>query len=290
MQSAKVVLDTSAIYYHLFGSEEMKEAYQLAIDGRRPHISTFVKMEWTRGIVITLIDVYSCIKQADSVANALIDINNSSIGFKPRKLKLILSLMTQFLSRDEDWNQGREKTLRKLGELIVRLCRAFETIFKHRTQNQPRCKLGNVAIPNETFTEKLLYDFYDRFKKLKQSKDPQCGLCDFKAKVKRRHNAQGTALFSEKNSDVYSTNTGYLQQKKKMIKDGVRESPKCSICERVADTIISVHSPERKILIGADNSFVAFSKILGFDYVKLPSYAELREMKLASQSETDDRE
>ena len=69
---SRIVVDTSGAYYKLLGSKEMKEAFDSAVGDSKFYISTLIRMEWLRGVVLTLIDAYSVVKESDSVADALI--------------------------------------------------------------------------------------------------------------------------------------------------------------------------------------------------------------------------
>ena len=52
--------------------------------------------------------------------------------------------------------------------------------------------------------------------------------------------------------------------------------PRCRWCERLGDTIIVLHAPQKAALISADRVFEAFGSILDREIRRLPSLAELK--------------
>src|SRR4051812_19895795 len=91
----KVFLETSAVIYAQHGHTLMVEAVSRAVGGSVVEVSNFIRMEYVRGVVINLIDLYFLIKREDSVSDALI--TWSQKVNQERKLKVVLMTISQWL-------------------------------------------------------------------------------------------------------------------------------------------------------------------------------------------------
>lgn len=75
-----------------------------------------------RGIIINLIELYFLIYEEDSVHDALVLWSQTRVN-QPRKYILVLMTISQWIETQDDW-ESHKKTLRRLGEEIVRLVRS----------------------------------------------------------------------------------------------------------------------------------------------------------------------
>ena len=134
--------------------------------------------EWStlRGFILNLIELYCLIKESSSVDDAIIDWAQKVK--QERKLKVFLLTMTSWLCGQPDWRDS-QKSLRRLGELTIRLVRECDEEFPSRIEDRTACRLGKIMFPNVHSEESLLLRFYERFKET-QDGIPGCDLCRFR--------------------------------------------------------------------------------------------------------------
>jgi len=270
----RVFLETSGIIFLRHGHSLMKAAVREAMGDGWVQTSFFIRMEYLRGVILNLIEFYYLLKESDSVSDALIDWSQKVN--QERKLKIVLMTISKWLVGHEDW-QSREKSMRRLGDLIVRLVYEFDDTFKDLAKDRLKCRLGRVRFPHCTFHEGMLLRFYERFKAI-QNSIPPCELCNFKAKQERAMSRRGIDLYSQAQRQKFATFKGFVAQAERLeeavaTKDKV---PKCRWCERLGDSIIILQAPAKAIVVTADRAFVAFGLILNREIRLLPSLAELK--------------
>lgn len=273
----RVFLETSAVIYHRHGHSLMQDAVQQAIGTGLPEVSNFVRMEYLRGVVLNLIELYFLIEHSDSVRDALIDWSQKVQ--QDRKLKIVLMTIDSWLIGHED-GQIKHKSKRRLGDLIVRLVREFDEHFPGRIKDRLACRLGRVKFPRQTFSDDMLLRFYERFKSI-QTGVPDCLLCSFKNSQQRTIRSRGIDLHGPVQRQTYGANKGFVKQAER-IDDAMATQetlPKCRWCERLGDTIIALHAPEKAILVSADRAFEAFRQILNREFQLLPSLATLKQQQ-----------
>jgi hypothetical protein len=281
----RIFLETSGVIYHRHGHLLMREAVQQAIGNGFMEVSNFIRMEYLRGVVLNLIELYFLIKESDSVSDALIDWSQKVS--QERKLKVVLMTLSQWLVDHED--QGsREKSMRRLGDLIVRLVYDFDNIFRGRSKDRLRCQLGRIRFPRRTFFEDMLLRFYERFKAI-QASTPDCDLCKFKATQQTALGRKGVDLHSQAQRQKYAKHSGYVQQAERIggalaTTDTV---PKCRWCERLGDTVIVLQAPTKAIIVTADRAYPVFGEILKREVRLLPSLAQLKQQLQGPPSPTD---
>jgi hypothetical protein len=252
----------------------MQAAVHQAIGTGLLEVSNFIRMEYLRGVVINLIELYFLIKESGSVSDALIDWSQKVN--QERKLKIVLMTMHQWLVGQEDW-QNKDRSNRRLGDLIVRLVYEFDDIFTGRAKDRLQCRLGRVRFPRRTFGEDMLLRFYERFKAI-QNGIPDCKLCIFRAQQERDLSRERIDLHSAKQRQRFASIKGYVTQAER-LEDAISTKetiPKCRWCERLGDTIIILQAPRKSILVTADRAFGAFGQILNREVRLLPSLAELK--------------
>ncbi len=279
----RIFLETSGVIYHRHGHSLMQAAVVEAVKDGWVQISFFIRMEYLRGVILNLIELYFLIKESDSVSDALIDWSQKVN--QERKLKIVLMTVHQWLVGHDDW-QDREKSMRRLGELIVRLVSELDDIFKDRVTDRLRCQLGRVRFPRRTFHEDMLLRFYERFKAI-QNGIPACDLCKFKARQEKVIAGRGIDLYSQAQRQKLASFKGYVAQAERLEKAVATTEtvPRCRWCERLGDTIIILQAPEKAILVTADRAFVAFGQILNREIRLLPSLAELKRQLEASKGD-----
>ncbi len=166
MKRRRIFLETSGVIYHRHGDTRMRAAVLHAVSDGVLEVSNFIRMEYLRGFVVNLIELYFLIRESDSVSDALIDWSQKVR--QERKLKVLLLTMSGWLLGHEDW-ESQDKSLRRLGEQIVRLVYEFDEIFSGRAKDQLSCRLGRVDFPRRSFNEDTLLRFYERFRQIQRT-------------------------------------------------------------------------------------------------------------------------
>jgi hypothetical protein len=275
-------LETSAVIFQLHGHSLMQAAVTNAIDGGRVEVSWFVRMEYLRGFILNLIEFYFLMEDSECVSDALIEWSQKVR--QERKLKIVLMTISRWIVDQEDW-QAKDKSLRRLGDEIVRLVYAFDEAFPQASQDHLRCQLGRIHFPKRTFDPAMLLDFYDRFRMIQQSVS-RCHLCRFRDHQRRSLEAKGIDLFSASRRTEFRAFKGYVTQAERLeaTERTTETAPKCRWCEQVGDSIIALQTHRKEILLTADRAFVPFGQILAREIRLLPSLAELKRQAQAQES------
>jgi hypothetical protein len=270
----KVFLETSAVIYEQHGHSLMAAAVRTAVGDAVVEVSNFIRMEYVRGVVINLIDLYFLIKREESVSDALI--TWSQKVNQERKLKIVLMTIAKWFN-GLDEAKDSATTMRRLGEFIVQLVRTFDSAYKGRSKDHLRCELGKVKLPARPFSEELLLRFYERFNTIK-SGPPGCNLCGFKASRQAELARKRIDLYSPAQRVTHKENKGYVKQAERLESAAATKEtqPKCTWCERLGDSIIILQAPPKAILVTADRAFEAFGQILSREIRRLPSLAEMQ--------------
>jgi hypothetical protein len=240
-------LETSAVIYQFHGHHLMRAAVREALGDGLPEVSNFIRMEYLRGVVVNLIELYFLIKDEDSVSDALIAWSQKVS--QERKIKVVLMTISSWIVDQEQW-QSREKSLRRLGDLIVRLVYGFDETFQGRMQDRLKCQLGRVTFQRRSFGEDMLLQFYEEFRAIQKS-TPPCRLCLFKKKQTRSLARNQIDLHGLGPREKYKKYKGYVTQAERL--------------ENFVATIVT-----------ADRAFIAFCEILNREIRLLPSLAALK--------------
>ncbi|NLY02731.1 MAG: hypothetical protein GXY83_42300 [Rhodopirellula sp.] len=281
----RIFLETSGVIYVLHGDRLMRTAVANATGNGHVKVSNFIRMEYLRGVILNLIEFYFLLKDSDSVADACIAWSQKVK--QERKLKVVLMTIHRWMVDQEGWNV-KERSLRRLGDEIVRMVCTFDDQFTGRTRDHLGCELGRVFFPRRAFDDEMLLRFYDRFTTI-QKGVPNCYLCGFKAKQQRSLLAQKIDICSEQQQKKYRKYPGYIQQAERVGEvEATKETvPRCRWCERLGDTIIGLQSPKKAALVTADRAFVPLGEILKKDVRLLPSLAALKKQASAQNGAED---
>jgi hypothetical protein len=281
----KVFLETSGVIYDQLGHSLQKQAVRDAVADGKVHVSNFIRMEYLRGVVLNLIDFYFLLKDSESVPDALIDW--AQLVHQERKLKIVLMFLPSWIQGQESW-QNKDTSLRRLGDLIIRMVYEFDETYTRRVKDRLRCQLGRVRFGYRSFREDILLRFYERFTAIQKS-IPSCKLCEFKATQQNSLEHKKIDLFSPAQRQKFKTNAGYVKQAERLeeVASLTETAPKCRWCERLGDSIIVLHLPVKFLLITADKSFEAFGQVLNQEVKRLPSLAELKRQFESQQAETE---
>src|SRR5437588_8987552 len=93
------LLDTSAVVYHLHGHTLQQAAVREAVAGGEVLVPVFVRMEYLRGVILNLVEMWCLLRESVTVADAFIDWSQKMR--QERKLKVILMTVPQWLAGQE---------------------------------------------------------------------------------------------------------------------------------------------------------------------------------------------
>ncbi len=270
------LLDTTAVVYQLHGHSLQQAAVREAVAGRDVEVPVFVRMEYLRGIVLNLIEMWCLIRESVTVQDAFVDWSQKIR--QERKLKIVLMTVPQWLVSHEGW-ASKDKTLRRLGDLILRLVWGFDEVYPRPPADPLACVLGRVDIPRQSYEDDLLLDFYERFKAIQEGV-PDCQLCEFRQAQRRRLRRRQINLTGSGAKRQHAKNQGFLRQAEVLQEAEATKArtPHCSWCGRLGDTIISLQARRGVAVVTADRTFTALGQLLGQPVVLLPSLAELKRL------------
>jgi len=92
----RYLLDTSAVIYQLHGHGLQQAAVREAVAGAEELVPAFVRMEYLRGVILNLIEMWCLIRESVAVQDAFIDWSQKMR--QERKLKVILMTVPHWLA------------------------------------------------------------------------------------------------------------------------------------------------------------------------------------------------
>jgi hypothetical protein len=136
--TARMLLDTSAVVHRLHGHTLQQAAVREAVGNAEMLVPVFVRMEYLRGVILNLIEMWCLIRESVTVQDAFIDWSQKIR--QERKLKVILMTVPRWLGGQEDW-QSKDVTLRRLGDLVLWMAHKI----------RPRVQVGASTPPDPPF-------------------------------------------------------------------------------------------------------------------------------------------
>jgi hypothetical protein len=278
----RLLLDTSAVVHQLHGHTLQQVAVSEAVAGADVLVPVFVRMEYLRVVILNLIEMWALIRESVTVQDAFIDWSQKMR--QERKLKVILMTVPQWLGGHEDW-QSKDVTLRRLGDLVLRMIREFGETYTHPPEDPLACVLGRLDIPLQGYDDDLLLDFYQRFTAVQEG-IPDCNLCDFRKAQRQRLRRREIDLVSTEVRKRYASRAGFVRQSEQaeQAANAKTRTPSCAWCERLGDTIIALQTDRGVTLVTADRTFVPLGELLGRAIMLLPSLAELKRQVRSTES------
>src|SRR4029077_14108387 len=131
-----------------------------------------------------------------------------------RKLKAILMTVPHWLGGQEDW-RSKDLTLRRLGDLILRMIREFEEAYPRPPDDPLACVLGQLDIPRQGYDDDLLLDFYQRFTAIQEGV-PACRLCVFRKSQRQRLGRRETDLAASEVRQRFAPTPGFARQSEQL--------------------------------------------------------------------------
>jgi hypothetical protein len=268
------LLDTSAVIYQQHSHTLQQAAVRDAVAGREAQVPVFVRMEYLRGLILNLIEMWCLIRESVTVQDAFIDWAQKVR--QERKLKFVLLTVPQWLALHEDC-PSKNRTLNRLGHLVLRLIWSFDEACPRRPDDPLACELGRLDIPRQSYDDDLLLDFHVRFKQVQEGV-PDCRLCEFRQAQRKRLGRRKVNLSGPEVRELYKSNAGFVRQAEQAEEaaNHTGDSPACRRCEKLGDTIIALQTCRGVAIATADRTFVPLGELLGRKVLLLPSLAELK--------------
>jgi predicted nucleic acid-binding protein len=139
----RYLLDTSAVIYKLHGHTLQRAAVAEATADGTVEVPVFVRMEYLRGVIVNLIDMFTLIKESVTIEDALIDWSQQVR--QERKLKVVLLTVSRWLLA-QDHSSNKDRSMERLGNFILRLIWTFDDAFAQFPADPLACVLGRVTI------------------------------------------------------------------------------------------------------------------------------------------------
>jgi predicted nucleic acid-binding protein len=271
---ARLLLDTSSVVHQLHGHTLQQAAVRNAVAGGEVLVPVFVRMEYLRGVILNLIEMWCLIRESVTVEDAFIDWSQKIR--QERKLKIILMTVPRWLGSQEEPN-SKEVVLRRLGDLVLRMLRDFDEAYPNPPDDPLACVLGRLDIASQGYDDDLLLDFYQRFTAVQEGV-PDCKLCDFRKVQRQRLRRRKIDLASPEVRQQFASSPGFLRQAEQAEEAAHTKSraPACSWCARLGDTLIALQAERGVAVVTADRTFVPLGELLGQLVIVLPSLAELK--------------
>jgi hypothetical protein len=112
------LLDTTAVVYQLHGHTLQQAAVRDAVAGNGVIVPMFVRMEYLRGVILNLVEMWCLIRESVTVQDAFVDWSQKLL--QERKLKIVLMTVPLWLAGHDGW-ESKERTMRRLADLTMRL-------------------------------------------------------------------------------------------------------------------------------------------------------------------------
>jgi hypothetical protein len=268
------LLDTSTVVHLLHGHTLQQAAVREVLIGAETHVPVFVRMEYLRGVILNLIEMWGLIRESVTLADAFIDWSQKMR--QERKLKVILMTVPRWLASQEGAD-SKDLTLRRLGDLILGMIRDFDETFPAPPDDPLACILGRLSVPDQGYEDDLLLDFHQRFKRVQEGV-PACRLCEFRQAQRQRLRRREIDLISLEVRQRFASNAGFVRQsaEAEAAENTQARSPACTWCERLGDTIIALQAGRGVSIVTADRTFDPLGELLSQTVVLLPSLAELK--------------
>jgi hypothetical protein len=221
----RLLLDTSAVVHLLHGHTLQRAAVRQAVACGQMLVPVFVRMEYLRGVVVNLIEMWSLVRESVTVEDAFIDWSQKMK--QERKLKVILMTVPRWLD-DQEGSRSRDATLRRLGEFILGAIHDFDETFPSPSDDPLSCQLGRLTVPHKGYEEDTILDFYERFKAVQEGV-PGCQLCGFRRDQRRRLRRREIDLTSDEVRRRFASNQGFVRQSEqaKEAADTKSRTPSC---------------------------------------------------------------
>ena len=250
----KHFLDTSVLRPLLTSPKKVKNYYLQKLKGEK-YICDYIKMEFLRGYIKSLIDFYFLLSIPHYNISEVLHVWSQKFQIRDHKnIVVMISNLLEFRGCIDN----KEKSLRAIADYIRRLIGKLNENFKSIGNDNTYCKKGKTKLNflphsiNESFRS-----FFDTIKDNEQYK--MCKINDF-IYEKHKNDIQKLIENAEK-----VKNSGNREGFDKIIRSLNKLSSKkitCSGCSKLGDAVISILVDNDMILEHTDYSFTYLCTIL----------------------------
>jgi hypothetical protein len=256
--SDKHFLDTSVLRPMLTASSRYKQFLLDEMSGRK-YISKFVKMEFRRGVFLSLIEFFNVLDLP-----TMLTIDDAcklwSNKFQSRQVKTLLQLINEIneTAKINTSNQAdKEKGLKALALLIERYAIKLDS-YADVNRDTTRCYRAGINIKFNSYDLEgfrvALKKFYEDFQDVETCRS-KCRIDTF---LLTKHKSdietyltEAERLRSNSNTEGFKKTTTILEQILSKGSDGCS----CKSCEKTGDAIIALDAPRDMNLEHTDASF-----------------------------------
>lgn len=254
--SKRCLIESSVVRSVLgFGSSAQAKEIRAATDGAELWSSTYLRMEFVRGVVCSMAQMAIVVRRFDTCAQALSYLSND---FSVRDVKVYLQVAGRLL------DMSVPKTTTAWADTIaseaVKILRRFDKKFPSRIRNKSRCQIGsrNPKIDYDTLIDDLnsyCRDFLTPVTDCEVNAwlDLANARSDASALIKVLMGAAITSV--DQMADMKANETHVT----------------CRECVKISDSVIALEQPESVTLVYSDNAFNALCPALHKPGVQVPS-------------------
>jgi hypothetical protein len=259
-------LETSVTRNLFFGHSLQKNDIRAHLNDAKSWSSQYVRMEYKRSVVKTLIDMYYVALEEDTPSDV---IKWFSQSYKIREAKTVLSAIGE-LANQEDVRNNKEKFLVQLQMLIESAHRHLDNLVEF-VRNETGCPLAKASISKsyKTFLDEI-----------------ECRTLCHVESLWRKSKGRLKRLTSDDAKQTYQNNKGFMKYLEIVeIAVGDPNAPKTKVnCKRVGDFIIALEMPKDYRMLTTDRAFEAICNILNQNVFRLRSLSELRQDRAQQNS------
>lgn len=252
-------LETSVPRKLLFGHTQIKREIKHQLDQKKSWSSQYVKMEYKRSVVKTLVDIYYVTCEEDTPSDVM---NYFAESFKIREVKLVLSAIAA-LTNEPDIVNNKEKFLVKLQTLIASAEVHLDNIVEGYIADHTGCPLAKASTK----------EGYQRF-----LQEIDCKTDCVVERFWKHEKGHLKKLTSPETKEAHKKNSGFMKPMELLeasIKNASSSKTKLK-CMRVGDFVIGLEMPKYLHMLTFDRAFEGICNSLGKNVFVLPSLSKIK--------------
>ncbi|TWU06242.1 hypothetical protein Pla52n_19630 [Stieleria varia] len=254
----KILVETSAVR-SLVGptTSKHRSLFQDRYRDSRVYSSVYIRMEYVRRWVCSMITIALAVSRHRSVPEALVYLEQD---FSIREVKSYLACVAEVLGQCGAMNDTRAAA-EEIGRCAFHWAERFDRLLGSQIQNRSRCMRGNNQLQITSFETLMdeLAQFHIRF----STPVFDCDVNDFlKMDDPRSQCHRLLDSLTEKEVSCLKTLREYVEKKTCVT---------CTQCERIGDLVISLEQTKSYTLVHTDNSFSHLCDARGMPHEVLPS-------------------
>ena len=258
MSKRKLLVETSAVRAKVGPTTE---AHEQAFDNATVHsslyTSTYIRMEFIRRWICSMIDMAVVVSRYGDVTSALTYLEQS---FSIRDVKSYTACVAQFLKANGCLSNS-DAAAEELARTAFHWMRRFGKLFPGRIQNRSRCKRGGNVLRIGSFA--TIIEDTARFHSSFKSPITNCEVGSF-LKLNSIHSESKKVLENIDDKQVQS-----LAHVRKYAQDQTHLT--CKECERIGDFVIALEQTRMYSLVHVDSAFSFLCHARSMPNIPIPS-------------------